>query len=181
MVGYTYDGRNRTTRRRFDHRNNLARLRKSLSWIYREETFDAALAVTGDPILANSLAIAVALVDAPTQGTSWEMTRFRSMAGRKNGQKQTCQQPYRSTSDFVAQAAAAHSFAGDSDAIHAIQDSYASGHQYQFWPGGGPSGSHLWGDAQYLPDAESATENYLRTNGSLRPGNYLFPSPCPCH
>jgi hypothetical protein len=66
-------------------------------------------------------------------------------------------------------------------AVHAIQDSYASGHQYQPWNGGFPSPSHILGDSVYLPAAEAATEEYLQDleNNDLQDASaYLSPSPC---
>jgi RHS repeat-associated protein len=105
---------------------------RSYSWIHWLETFNAFLNVTGDPVMANAMADLVAAADLGTStGTSWRDTRRHAMAGRKdNGQRQTSCQAFDSTSGFVSEAASMHSAIGDAAAIHDIQDSYASGHQY---------------------------------------------------
>jgi RHS repeat-associated protein len=114
--------------------------------------------------------------DIGTQGTSFRDTRRHAMGGRKdNGNEQTPCQAYQSTANFV------NSTDDPMAAVHAIQDSYASGHQYQPWNGGFPSPSHILGDSVYLPAAEAATEEYLQDleNNDLQDASaYLSPSPC---
>jgi hypothetical protein len=91
------------------------------------------------------------------------------------GRKQNCGQAYESTRTFV------NTTSDPFAAIHAIQDSYASGHQYQPWPGGLPSSSHLKGDSVYIPDAEAATAQYLNDylNGDVQDASeYLFFPSC---
>lgn len=73
-------------------------------------------------------------------------------------------------------------------AVHAIQDSYPSGHQYQYWYGGHtplhiPSIPHIKGDANPIPAAEAATYEFLNAlrNGMLGSAEgYLFPRPSNC-
>jgi hypothetical protein len=95
--------------------------------------------------------------------------------GENNGQSQNCDQAYNSARDFV------NNTTDPFAAIHAIQDSYASGHQYQMWLGGLPSLNHIMGDSVYLPAAEAATEWYLRDLGynHLQDASaYLHPETC---
>jgi uncharacterized protein RhaS with RHS repeats len=58
------------------------------------------------------------------------------------------------------------------NAYHAVEDSYATGHQYQPWDGGFPDAAHLQGD--WLP---SPSNLYQMQKGALnvRNGGGLFP------
>jgi hypothetical protein len=115
--------------------------------------------------------ITVCAEDIGTQGTSVSDTSRHAMAGRK----QSCSDAYESTRNFVNNTDDPYA------AIHAIQDSYASGHQYQPWLGGFPSASHLGGDSVYIPAAEAATEQYLDDylNGNVQDASeYLFFPSC---
>ena len=128
--------------------------------------------------------IGVCLQDWGTQGTSWQDTRRHAMGGRKdNGNTQDPCQAYDSTRDFI------NNTDNPAAAIHAIQDSYASGHQYKLWEGGiqtfgTPTGlpypSHVFGDSYPLPSAEFATKRYLEdyANHDLQDASqYLSPQP----
>jgi hypothetical protein len=96
------------------------------------------------------------------------------MGGRKdNGKEQTCQQAYESTQNFINDNSTSLP-----DAVHAIQDSYPSGHQYQFWSGGFPSLDHFAGDNVYIPAAEAATEQYLMHQRDRDASSYMFSNPC---
>jgi len=70
-------------------------------------------------------------------------------------------------------------------AIHDIQDSYAAGHLYQFWPGGLPSWAHLRGDASFNTSPVDATRAYLKAlRGAApmqSPEHYLAPRPANCN
>ena len=85
------------------------------------------------------------------EGTSVGDTSRHAMAGRK----QSCSDAYDSTRNFV------NNTYDPFTAIRAIQDSYASGHQYQPRPGGFPSLKHIAGDSVFLPDATNATAQYV--------------------
>jgi len=69
-------------------------------------------------------------------------------------------------------------------AVHSIQDSFAGGHQYQFWPGGLPSWSHEKADATFSSAPVEASRRYLQAlQGNapmLSPGAYLYPAPAGC-
>ena len=68
-------------------------------------------------------------------------------------------------------------------AIHLIQDSYASGHQFQAWSGGAPSLGHDIGDAIPNIGPMASSIRYLKDlqHRQMRPGiDYLFkPKNCP--
>ncbi len=143
----------------------------SICPIHWAETF-AAFSKVGLGLVGSAAAAAVCAEDIGTQGHSVSDTRRHAMAGRKNENYQNPCQAFQSTRNFVN---------GTSDpfaAIHAIQDSYASGHQYQPW--NGYTWTHVAGDSVYLPAAEAATEQYLRDlmNGDVQDASaYLyFPS-----
>jgi RHS repeat-associated protein len=143
---------------------------KSICPIHYQETV-IAFSQLGLPLDGAAAGLAVCAEDIGTQGTSVSDTRRHAMAGRK----QSCSDAYESTRNFV-------NTTGDPfAAIHAIQDSYASGHQYQPWPGGLPSFGHLAGDSVYIPAAEAATEQFVNDylNGNVQDASdYLFFPSC---
>jgi hypothetical protein len=102
-------------------------------------------------------------------GPAGDETSKHAMAGRK----QSCSDAYNSTRHFV------NTTSDPFAAIHAIQDSYASGHQYQPWDGH-YTWSHVKGDSVFLPDAVDATAQYVSDfmNGQVQDASaYLyFPS-----
>jgi RHS repeat-associated protein len=69
-------------------------------------------------------------------------------------------------------------------AVHMIQDSYAGGHQYQYWPGSLPSFAHVKADSTFSSEPVDATRRYLQAlAGSTpmqSPGAYLAPGPAGC-
>jgi len=148
----------------------------SLCPIHYAETYAAFMHVFGNPVLADAAAWGVCAEDIGTQGPLVHDTSRHGMGGRKdNGNQQNPCQAYESTRDFV------NTTDDPLAAIHAIQDSYAGGHQYQFWPGGHPSWNHITADSVYLPAAEAATEQYLQDarNGQVQDASaYLYPNPC---
>jgi RHS repeat-associated protein len=150
----------------------------SLCPVHYYETLFAFIQVygIGDVDAAAAAGLSVCSEDIGTQGTSFRDTRRHAMGGRKdNGNPQSCYQAYDSTVNFV------NTTDDPMAAIHAIQDSYAGGHQYQLWPGGLPSLAHIAGDSVYLPSAEAATEEYLqdlKENDLKDASAYLAPLPC---
>ena len=139
----------------------------SLCDIHWVETVNA-FSRLGLPQVGIAAAYLVCAEDATNQGTTASETRHHAMAGRK----QSCSDAYDSTRDFV------NTTSDPFAAIHAIQDSYAPGHQYQPW--NGINWGHIAGDNIYLPQAEAATEQYARDlmNGDVQDASeYLyFPS-----
>ena len=73
-------------------------------------------------------------------------------------------------------------------ALHEIEDSYASGHQYQPWWGySDPDfwAQHIFGDFLYNDAAAAAAERYLsayRNGNPFAPAaDYLYPAPAGCN
>lgn len=85
------------------------------------------------------------------------------MAGRKdNGKWETCQQAYQSAANFIDRVGQSGSTIADmAMALHSIQDSYSSSHQYAPWYGN-LTIAHEEGDAVTPAGAEVATANFLR-------------------
>jgi len=130
-----------------------------------------AFAQAGVPQGGAAAGIAVCAEDIGTQGTSVSDTSRHAMAGRY----QNCSDAYDSTRNFV------NNTDDPFAAMHAIQDSFASGHQYQPWPGGFPSLNHIAGDSVFLPDATDATAQYVSDymNGQVQDASaYLFFPSC---
>ena len=146
---------------------------KSFCPIHYLETIIAFSSI-GLPGEGAAAGVAVCAEDIGTQGTSVSDTSRHGMAGRK----QSCSDAYESTRNFV------NNTSDPFAAIHAIQDTYASGHQYQSWDGGTggiPSFSHMAGDSVYIPAAEAATEQFLSDylKGNVQDASeYLFFPSC---
>jgi RHS repeat-associated protein len=155
----------------------------SNSIIHMMETYNAlnpyGEADPAQDVLAQAAALNVAMEDIGTQGTGVMDTRRHAMGGRKdngNGPAQNPCQAYNSTRNFV------NTTTDPFAAMHAIQDSYASGHQYNLWTGS-LTMAHEEGDAVYIPQAVTATANYYNdlNSGSLKDAsNYLSPKPNGC-
>ncbi len=101
---------------------------------------------------------------------------------------QTCGQAYKS-SVATLRALSPRAQGGDSGAAavaeHEIQDSYAGGHGYQYWPGGLlPSREHHAADKLYSEGPVDATRRYQQAlRGAAPMGNpesYLAPKPAAC-
>lgn len=162
------------------------------------------IGITEDAGGSFGLGWAVAMVDfwPGSQGVDSSHSNWHAMGGSLgrrdtlgSPRTQTCGAAYAGT---VAQLADAtrRALAGDSSAaalaLHTIQDSYASGHQYQNWGGPVfapfPSISHLIGDwwpGRSLKNA--ATEGSRRYLQALKgeasmqsPESYLYPRPMSC-
>ena len=112
-----------------------------------------------------------------TQRTDSVDTSRHGMGGvLPNGSYQTCEEAYQSTKEFV------ETTTSKAAAIHAIQDTWASGHQYQSWIPrvfGLPSWAHVKGDLVVIPGAVSATAAYLK-NPSGDASQFIYPDNCPC-
>jgi hypothetical protein len=135
----------------------------SNSMVHFNETYQAAVDLGWSRADALSLAYSVALVDVGTQGTDAAATRIHAMAGRKpNGNMESCQEAYQATVDFVNGLGGMNpSTSQIALALHAIQDSYSSSHQYQPWDGD-LTWSHEESDWPTPPEAVTATQNFLR-------------------
>ena len=98
-----------------------------------------------------------------SQGTDAAHANRHAMAGLlPNGCYQTADEARKATENYINDRLAQYRqdhrwwnpFSGSQalgDAYHAIQDSYASGHNYQEWHGGIPSPSHIAGDFLGVP------------------------------
>ncbi len=126
-------------------------------------TYDAALAAGMDRFSASWLASRVANVDNPfswpgSQGTDAAHTHWHAMGGQTGHGAETCSAAYAGTVSALGDATR-RAQTGDQTAtalaIHMIQDSYASGHQYQLWSGGVPSLAHRAGDAVWSQSPET--------------------------
>ncbi len=99
-----------------------------------------------------------------SQGIDPMHTHWHAMAGVTTGGHETCGQAHGGTIDELGDATR-KALGGDQSAtalaLHMIQDSYASGHQYKFWPGGAPSAAHIAGDLEPSPTALGMTTQYL--------------------
>jgi hypothetical protein len=111
---------------------------------------------------------------------------MHAMGGRKPG-KFLWENPCMAYAGAV-QSLEADELSGDvAGALHEIEDSYASGHQYQPWFGYLDPAilGHLAGDALYIDAAATAAERYLSayTNGNpfAPAADYLYPEPAGCN
>lgn len=118
-----------------------------------------------------------------TQDTESVFANGHAMGGlNDDGTYQSCEEAYQGTVNSVLQHTLDSGFHNETFGhIHAIQDSYASGHLYQSWLGGLPSLQHFIGDLSFHWDAILATARYvddLRHGRPIDPANYLAPDPC---
>jgi RHS repeat-associated protein len=142
--------------------------------VHWAETLNAAHNAGMGLISSEWLAMRVCLQDFKwgTQGTNPNQTMKHSMAG----DGEDCQTAYSRAVNFV------NTTDNDAAALHALQDSYPSGHQYKQWvPGrfGLPSWEHFKGDWKWEPGAVAGTEDYL-LRGPGNAANEMFGNPCAC-
>jgi len=139
----------------------------SLPWVHYNETLNAALSAGWSYWDAVKLALAVIAVDRD-QGTGPASAHKHAMSGRK----EPCQTGYENIlNQFDSWDLATR--------LHAIEDSYAKGHQYQPWPGV-PSPSHIAGDLVYISEAEGAAYAYLTSTGPGGTKGFFASKPSNC-
>lgn len=116
--------------------------------------------------------------DADSQLTNWQSTRKHAMAGMKNGQMQTAQDAQQAWHDWIDDRMKMAINDCDpsplGEALHAIQDRHAKGHQFQPWGGGLPSLDHLIADAN--PDVMEWVQAILDSRGLIK----QFAAKCCC-
>jgi hypothetical protein len=116
---------------------------------------------------AVQLALEVVAVDK-NQGTDPASAHKHGMGGRE----EHCQEAY----DNILNEFNVWDLATQ---LHAVEDSYALGHQYKPW-NGIPTPYHFWDDFDYIPVAEGAAQN-LHTALGEDPSRNLAPKPKDCN
>ncbi|QOY86792.1 RHS repeat-associated core domain-containing protein [Paludibaculum fermentans] len=158
--------------------------------VHHQLTYFGAMMAGLDPLTALRLSYGVMAVDwrgglKTSQGTDPTHAHWHAMAGVTEGGHEGCGQAHGGTIDALG-GATQRALGGDQAAttlaLHMIQDSYASGHQYKFWPGGAPSVSHIAGDLAPSPTALNMTAQYLfdLKAGKMRSAYYYLAKPQAC-
>src|SRR6185312_15911090 len=155
--------------------NQTDGLGTSAAWIHQWETWNAAIEAGYSPDAAYQLMNAVIGADfSPgSQGTDPASAHKHGMGGRKdkNHDPEDRCQAYNGAKNALNQdikGAEAGNQQDLADALHLIQDSYASSHNYQLWNGHYTTG-HFIGDSIYHTSAVAASYALLEAfEGNLR-------------
>jgi hypothetical protein len=149
-------------------------------------TYSAAIAAGLSDVVARYFAFGVAGVDKGTQGRSPAMTHIHAMGGKLSGRYETCAEAYAGAKAEL-QADTQRALAGDDAAkfraLHVIQDSYSTAHQYQPWKIYNYSPGHYSADSTWSNAPVAATTAFLNgLQGKApmgSPDSYLYrPSSC---